>query len=64
MNEVFIDIRSDDELQEIFTSDFVSVEDLRNKLVDYYERIRESEDVDWNEYDSYMDQCLEEEYNG
>jgi len=62
MNEVFIDIRSDDDLQEIFTSDFVSVEELRNKLVDYYERIRESEDVDWNEYDSYMDQCLEEEY--
>ena len=61
MNEVFIDIRSDDDLQEIFTSDFVSVEELRNKLVDYYERIRESEDVDWNEYDSYMDQCLEEE---
>ena len=61
MNEVFIDIRQDDDLQEIFTSDFVSVEELRNKLVDYYERIRESEDVDWNEYDSYMDQCLEEE---
>ena len=61
MNEVFIDIRSDDDLQEIFTSDFVSVEELRNKLVDYYERIRESEDVDWNEYDAYMDQCLEEE---
>ena len=61
MNEVFIDIRQDDDLQEIFTSDFVSVEELRNKLVDYYERIRESEDVDWNEYDAYMDQCLEEE---
>ena len=58
MNEVFIDIRSDDELQEIFTSDFVSVEELRNKLVDYFNQINREED----NYDAYKDQCLEEEY--
>ena len=57
MNEVFIDIRSDDELQEIFTSDFVSVEELRNKLVDYFNQINREED----NFDAYMDQCLEEE---
>lgn len=58
MNEVYIDIRTDDELQEIFTSDFVSVEELRNKLVDYFNQINREED----NYDAYMDQCLEEEY--
>jgi hypothetical protein len=58
MNEVFIDIRSDDELQEIFTSDFVSIEELRNKLVDLFYQVNREED----NFDSYMDQCLEEEY--
>lgn len=57
MNEVFIDIRNDDELQEIFTSDFVSVEELRNKLVDLFNQINREED----NFDAYMDQCLEEE---
>jgi len=57
MNEVYIDIRSDDELQEIFTSDFVSVEELRNKLVDLFYQINREED----NFDAYMDQCLEEE---
>ncbi len=58
MNEVYIDIRTDDELQDIFTNkDFVSVEDLRNKLVDYFNQTKSEED----NYDAYMDQCLEEE---
>lgn len=57
MNEVFIDIRSDDELQEIFTSDFVSTEELRNKLVDLFNQVNREDDG----YDAYMDQCLEEE---
>ena len=57
MNEVFIDIRTDDELQEIFTSDFVSVEELRNKLVDLFNQTLIEED----NYDAYMDQCFEEE---
>lgn len=56
MNEVFIDIRSDDELQEIFTSDFVSVEELRNKLVDLFYQVNREED----NYDSWMDQELME----
>lgn len=56
MNEVFIDIRSDDELQEIFTSDFVSIEELRNKLVDLFNQINREED----NYDSWMDQELME----
>lgn len=58
MNEVYIDIRTDDELQDIFTNkDFVSVEELRNKLVDLFNQINREED----NYDAYMDQCLEEE---
>jgi hypothetical protein len=57
MNEVYIDIRTDDELQEIFTSDFVSVEELRNKLIDFYYQINKEED----NYDSWMDQELMEE---
>lgn len=57
MNEVYIDIRTDDELQDIFTSDFVSVEDLRNKLVDLFNQLNSEDDG----YDEYMDQCLEEE---
>ena len=58
MNEVYIDIRKDDELQDIFTNkDFISVEDLRNKLVDYFNQMKSEED----NYDAYMDQCLEEE---
>ena len=56
MNEVFIDIRSDDELQEIFTSDFVSIEELRNKLVDLFYQINREED----NYDNWMDQELME----
>jgi hypothetical protein len=56
MNEVFIDIRSDDELQEIFTSDFVSIEELRNKLVDLFYQINKEED----NYDNWMDQELME----
>ena len=59
MNEVYIDLRCDDELQEIFTNkDFISVEELRNKLVDLFNQLRIEDDG----YDSYMDQCLEEEY--
>lgn len=57
MNEIFIDIRTDDELQDIFTSDFVSIEELRNKLVDLFYQINREED----NFDAYMDQCLEEE---
>lgn len=58
MNEVYIDVRTDDELQEIFRNkDFISVEDLRNKLVDLFNQIKSEDD----EYDAYMDQCLEEE---
>jgi hypothetical protein len=57
MNEVYIDIRTDDELQEIFASDFVSVEELRNKLIDFYYQINKEED----NYDSWMDQELMEE---
>ena len=58
MNEVLIDIRCDDELQEIFTNkDFISVEDLRNKLVDLFNQIKSEDDG----YDAYMDHCLEEE---
>lgn len=58
MNEVYIDVRTDDELQDIFSNkDFISVEDLRNKLVDYFNQIKSEDDG----YDAYMDQCLEEE---
>ena len=57
MNEVLIDIRCDDELQEIFTSDLVSVEELRNKLIDFYNQLNSEDDG----YDSYMDHKLEEE---
>lgn len=56
MNEVFIDIRNDDELQEIFTSDSVSVEELRNKLIDFYYQLNKEED----NYDNWMDQELME----
>ena len=53
MNEVYIDIRNDDELQEIFINkDTISVEDLRKKLVDIFNQTRtDNED---NEYDEYM----------
>lgn len=57
MNEVYIDIRTDDELQDIFTSDFVSVEELRNKLVDLFNQLNSEDDG----YDSYMDHKLMEE---
>ena len=57
MNEVLIDIRSDDELQDIFTSDLVSVEELRNKVIELFNQLNSEDDG----YDSYMDQCLEEE---
>lgn len=57
MNEVLIDIRCDDELQEIFTSDLVSVEELRNKVIELFNQLRSEDDG----YDEYMDQCLEEE---
>jgi hypothetical protein len=58
MNEVYIDLRCDDELQEIFTNkDFISVEELRNKLVDLFNQLNSEED----NYDEYKDQCLEEE---
>lgn len=58
MNEVYIDLRCDDELQEIFTNkDFISVEDLRNKLVDLFNQLRSEDDG----YDEYMDRRLEEE---
>ena len=58
MNEVLIDIRCDDELQDIFTSDLVSVEELRNKLIDFYNQLNSEDDG----YDSYMDHKLEEEF--
>ena len=57
MNEIFIDIRTDDELQEIFTSDLVSVEELRNKVIELFNQLNSEED----NYDEYKDQCLEEE---
>lgn len=57
MNEVYIDIRTDDELQDIFTSDFVSIEELRNKLVDLFNQLKTEDDG----YDSYMDHKLMEE---
>lgn len=58
MNEVYIDLRCDDELQEIFTNkDFISVEELRNKLVDLFNQLRSEDDG----YDEYMDRRLEEE---
>lgn len=57
MNEIFIDIRTDDELQDIFTSDFVSVEELRNKLIDFYNQLNSEDDG----YDEYMDHKLMEE---
>lgn len=57
MNEVYIDIRTDDELQDIFTSDFVSVEELRNKLVDLFNQLNSEDDG----YDEYMDHKLMEE---
>ena len=58
MNEVYIDLRCDDELQEIFTNkDFISVEELRNKLVDLFNQLNSEDDG----YDSYMDHKLEEE---
>lgn len=57
MNEVLIDIRCDDELQDIFTSDLVSVEELRNKLIDFYNQLNSEDDG----YDEYKDQCLEED---
>lgn len=60
MNEVYIDIRTDDELQDIFTSDFVSVEELRNKLVDLFNQLNSEDDG----YDEYMDRKLMEEYHG
>lgn len=51
MNEVYIDIRADDELQELFKQDFVSVEELRNKLVDLFNQINcDNEDNDFEEY--------------
>lgn len=55
MNEVLINIRCDDELQEIFTSDLVSVEELRNKLVELFNQMK----VD-SEYDPH-DMWLEED---
>lgn len=57
MNEVLIDIRCDDELQDIFTSDLVSVEELRNKVIELFNQLNSEED----NYDSYMDHKLEEE---
>lgn len=58
MNEVLIDIRCDDELQEIFTNkDFISVEELRNKLVDLFNQLRSEDDG----YDEYMDRKLMED---
>lgn len=58
MNEVYIDLRCDDELQEIFTNkDFISVEELRNKLVDLFNQLRIEDDG----YDEYMDRKLMEE---
>ncbi len=58
MNEVYIDLRCDDELQDIFTNkDFISVEDLRNKLVDLFNQLR----IENDGYNEYMDRKLEEE---
>lgn len=57
MNEVLIDIRCDDELQEIFTSDLVSVEELRNKVIELFNQLRNEDDG----YDEYMDRKLMEE---
>lgn len=57
MNEVLIDIRCDDELQEIFTSDLVSVEELRNKVIELFNQLNSEDDG----YDEYMDRRLEEE---
>lgn len=58
MNEVLIDIRCDDELQDIFTNkDFISVEELRNKLVDLFNQLNSEDDG----YDEYMDRKLMEE---
>ena len=57
MNEVLIDIRCDDELQDIFTSDLVSVEELRNKVIELFNQLNSEDDG----YDSYMDHKLEEE---
>lgn len=58
MNEIFIDIRTDDELQDIFTSDLVSVEELRNKVIELFNQLNNEDDG----YDSYMDHKLEEEF--
>lgn len=60
MNEVLIDIRCDDELQDIFTSDLVSVEELRNKVIELFKQLNSEED----NFDEYMDHKLMEEYYG
>ena len=57
MNEVYIDIKNDEELGEVFKNkDLVSVDDLRNKIIVLFNEINREED----NYDAYMNQCLEE----
>lgn len=56
MNEIYIDLRCDDELEEIFPNkDLITVEELRNKLVELFNQMK----VD-SEYDPH-DMWLEHE---